>query len=40
MSCWKVQEHLRTYGGETILTFNYILNKIPHKKLENTPYEL
>ena len=26
--------------GESILTANYLLNKLPHKKLEKTPYEL
>lgn len=26
--------------GEAILTANYILNKVPHKKLDKTPYEL
>lgn len=25
--------------GETILIASYIFNKIPHKKLEKTPYE-
>ena len=26
--------------GETILTSNYLLNKVPYKKEEKTPYEL
>jgi hypothetical protein len=26
-------------GGKGILTSNYVLNKISHKKLEKTPYE-
>jgi len=26
--------------GEAVLTANYILNKIPHKKVGKTPYEL
>ena len=26
--------------GETILTVNYVLDKVPHKKLEKTSYEL
>jgi hypothetical protein len=27
-------------GGGAILSANYILNKIPHKKKEETPYKL
>ena len=26
--------------GEAVLTANYLLNKLPHKKLDKTPYEL
>ena len=26
--------------GESILTYNYLLNKLPIKKLKKTPYEL
>ena len=26
--------------GEAILSANYVLNRIPHKKTNNTPYEL
>jgi len=26
--------------GEAILSACYILNKVPHKKLDQTPYEL
>ena len=26
--------------GETLLSANYILNKLPHKKLDKTPYSL
>lgn len=27
-------------GGEAILVANYVLNKVPHKKLCNTPNEM
>jgi len=34
-----VREHLIICWGKAILTINYIINKVPHKKLEKIPCE-
>jgi len=39
MSFDKLKSSLKLVG-KTILTANYVLDKVPYKKLEKTPYEL
>lgn len=41
MNAMKINSGMPDYmWGEAILTACFILNKIPHKKLDKTPYEL
>ncbi|KAJ9556794.1 LOW QUALITY PROTEIN: hypothetical protein OSB04_011408 [Centaurea solstitialis] len=35
-----ISSGIRTCGGEAVLSANYILNKIPRKKKDESPYEL
>jgi len=35
-----ISEHHDNMWGEAILSACYILNRVPHKKLGQTPYEL
>ena len=40
MPCFLVLVFPIIFGGETVLSSCYVLNRVPHKKLGKTPYEL